>query len=179
MVAGGTAIAAQGSSSPRAPSAHALAVVPPMRVIAAASGPSDVDSALPGRYQYVILGAASTQTVRALLRREVRFLLAHGWARAQATVLITNTRTGTVRIQVVPVGTPGSDVQLDNPRHHIYAAIEMVATNGAAPDITDGTPLPTAPIARAIQRHDRLLNVVLGNGFHQEAHNGEIFASGY
>jgi hypothetical protein len=127
----------------------------------------------------MILGAPATQTLSGMVKSEVRFLLAHGWAHAQASVLVTQTRTGTVRIHLVPIGTPGSDVQLDNARKHIYAAIDMINGHGTAQEITDGDPEPLQPIVRALQHHDRLLRVVLGNGFHRRAYDGQVFASGY
>lgn len=177
-LATGLAIGAQGSGAPGAPPVRVLAVANPLRLITDAAGPSDIDSALPQRYRYAILGAPPAWSASALVRLEVRYLLAHGWMRAQATVLVNDGKSGTTRIRLVGIGTPGSSVQLDDPHHHIYAAIDMVPAGGTAADIGDGTPLPLAPIARALEHHDRLLNIVLGDGSHQRFYDGQVVEFG-
>lgn len=146
-----------------APSARLLPLVPGARVVAAAAGGSDVDSALPERFRYIAIAGPARLSRDHLIETEVQLLQRRGWSDETSSGFVGDAMTE----QPVPIGAPGADVLINAPARSFYAALWTAADENQANQAEDGAPLYDNPAIRAAFKDKRaVLLAVLGNGTH-------------
>jgi hypothetical protein len=134
------------------------------KVVLSLPGPSDVDSSLPQRYRYMILSGPDQRSPESFLRSEVRTMREQGWRVEQAWTL----KGLRGRVIAVSPTTRGATIELDrnDDRHDIYAAIRIVNRHASLGQLTDGDPRERhqGKIAAALRSGAPVLDILLGNG---------------
>jgi hypothetical protein len=167
-VAAAIVVLTRGSSSD-VPQLSVLGRATGVRVLANQTGGSEIDTGLDKRtYRYAVLSGTDGESSIQLVRREVAFLVAHGWRNAEATVMTSQPAAGggtTAGSRKAPIGTPASTIGIEKD-DDVQASIDIYPNGvGTLEDELGLTPFLNAANVRAAAAHRQpLLFVTLRAG---------------